>query len=160
MEEVRSVPVPKRKLSSKSSNASQDDVVSKEVESLLRLLVFKTAVDLSRFLMQPARSLAEDKTAAAHPDNNESGGRELRARVGTYGEYDCDGCLAFFERAQQYSTEDQRVFCLSVTEDLAEKYPDKVVYLISFTFYCETILECPSTYTPRMCCAANWKACS
>ena len=49
VKEVRSVPVPKRKLSSKNSNASQDDVVSKEVESLLRLLVFKTAVDMSRF---------------------------------------------------------------------------------------------------------------
>ena len=49
VEEVRSVPVPKRKLSSKSSNVSQDDVVSKEVERILRLLVFKTAVDMSRF---------------------------------------------------------------------------------------------------------------
>jgi len=118
VEEGRPIPVAvaveaPRKLS-KNSKASNDDAgLSKEVESLLRLLVLKTAVDLHRFFMQPARSLVEDETAAAR-EKNASGGRELLR--GTYKEYDCDGCLAFFEGAPQYTTEEQTTFCSQVSD--------------------------------------------
>ena len=104
--------------------------------------------------MQPARSLAQDETAAAHPDTNASGGRELRA--GTYEEYDCDGCLAFFEGAQQYSADDQIIFCQSVsygTGKLGFGTRERIAILAA----CDQLFECARTQ--KNCCQSLGGAC-
>jgi len=124
VEEGRPVPVAveaPRKLS-KHSKASNDDAgLSKEGESLLRLLVFQTAVDLYRFVTQPARSLAGDETISA------------LVRLSTYEEYDCDGCLAFFAGTPGYSTGFQRTFCSKVSNAVGEKSGIDDVFFIAYT---------------------------
>jgi len=165
VEEGRPVPVAveaPRKLS-KHSKASQDDAVSKEVESLLGLLVFQTAVDRYRFSLQSARSLAEDETAAARADTNESDGRELRAS--SYEEYDCGRCLAFFAATPGLSPYFQREFCDDVSNAVGEKVGEKFRYYIREIMYfaktgCLQLFRCASTTSrARTCCQSLGGTC-
>ena len=76
-EEIRPVPVAAPRKLLKNNKASQDAGVSKEMDILLRLLVFKTAVNVYHFLRQPARSWVEEDSSDR--EENKNGGRELRA---------------------------------------------------------------------------------
>ena len=145
VDDVRPVPVVESRKLSKNSKASQDDAVSKEVERLLRLLVLKTAVDMYRFSMQPARSLAEDETAAARVNPAVSS----LVRLSTYEKYECDGCLDFFEGAPQYTTGEQKTFCSQVSD---------VYDLINSAFFiCIQLFQCASA--PSTCCQSLGGTC-
>ena len=139
------VPVPTRKLT-KNSKASKDDtVVSEEVQDLLRLLVFATAVDLNRFLME--QSSFEDAVV----ENN-------------YKEYTCTGCVGLFTSGTQLPPDEQDEFCQEVVFQVLNKIGKIIInnrdaagilsqVSLLLNQDCNELLQCSST--PTMCCQSQ-----
>ena len=145
VEEVRPVPVAAPRKLSKKSKASQDDGVSKEVDRLLRLLVYQTSVDQYDFSTQPARSLAEVEIAAARVNTNENGRGLFFIPINLR----CQACLVYFAWATQLTSEEQEEFCDAVVSVLD---PDSSLKA-TLTFYCNAIVQCPNTNPNlRQCC--------
>ena len=137
------VPVaPPRKLS-KNSKASKDDTaVSEEVQDLLRLLVFGTAVDLNRFRME--QSSFEDTVV----ENN-------------YEEYTCAGCVALLTLGRKKPRDEQTEFCQEVILEVLSKIDSNPLFFATVFPVVRNVLraECSALFqcsaTPTMCCQSQ-----
>ena len=122
--------VPIRKLT-KNSKASKDDAaVSEELEGLLRLLVYETALDLYR---------------SREPSS-------VDATVGNA----CTDCVDFFTWGTPLSPNEQDEFCQEVVYQILKlrigtlAAAERAAILNQ---YCNELLQCPST--PTMCCQSR-----
>ena len=139
--------VPTRKLT-KNSKASKDDTaVSEEVQDLLRLLVFATAVDLNRFSME--QSSFEDAREDAAVEND-------------FAEHACTDCVGLFTSVQQMSPFKKKQFCRTVVYKVAIQIgtiqqgtltTNESVLLGLLGDFCIELVECPST--PNVCCQST-----
>ena len=152
VEEGRLVPVPAltRKLTKNSKASQEEAAVSEEMQSLWRVLVYKTAVDLNRFSMQSSQSLAGGF------------GRELQEVPDKYTEYACYECLTFFEAAPQSNFHsEQDFFCQPVVGVVAlvyreinyDKFPLPPMTRDLLFELCMELIQCPST--PTVCCQTH-----
>ena len=149
VEEGRPVPVPAlaRKLTKNSKASQEEAAVSEEMQSLWRVLVYKTAVDLNRFSMQSSQSLAGGF------------GRELQEVPEKYTEYACDECLAFFE-ATRPRQQQQDIFCQRVVNVVAfyiSPSPGSSMTRDLLNEFCIELMQCPST--PTVCCQTHGYSC-
>ena len=148
------VPVaPPRKLT-KNSKASKDDAVSEEMQGLLRLLVFATAVDLNRFSMEQSSFKDAREDAAVEND---------------FAEHACTDCVGLFTSVQQMSPFKKKQFCRTVVYKVAIQIgtiqqgtltTNESVLLGLLGDFCIELVECPST--PNVCCQStgvclNWE---
>ena len=140
------VPVLTRKLT-KNSKASKDDAVSEEMQGLLRLLVFATAVDLNRFSME--QSSFEDAREDAAVEND-------------FAEHACTDCVGLFTSVQQMSPFKKKQFCRTVVYKVAIQIgtiqqgtltTNESVLLGLLGDFCIELVECPST--PNVCCQST-----
>ena len=171
-EEIRPVPVAAPRKLLKNNKASQDAGVSKEMDILLRLLVFKTAVNVYHFLRQPARSWVEEDSSDR--EENKNSGRELRAQADSYQDYYygcgpycdddatsppvadsyedhiCSDCLTFFMYTGEIFFSDKREdFCDAVAAFAIHKMLG-IAFKSDLVDYCKEIIQC--SVSPLSCC--------
>ena len=148
-------PVATRKLTKKSKASKPDADDGNMLQRLLRSLVFDKAMALYRFSMQKSQSSAV------------GGGRKLLEIPDGYEEHVCNGCLALFEKGDQYSlnTDEQRDnFCdvvinqvMSVVNSSKKSYLQTTYNRDNVTNYCNELMQCPlrTSSTPTACCQSQ-----
>ena len=142
------------------------------MERILRLLVFKTAVNVYHFLRQPARSWVEEDSSDR--EENKNGGRELRAQADSYQDYYygcgpycdddatsppvadsyedhiCSDCLTFFMYTGEIFFSDKREdFCDAVAAFAIHKMLG-IAFKSDLVDYCKEIIQC--SVSPLSCC--------